>query len=182
MKALPALLTLATALPFAAMADEYAPVVARSEIVQAFPVSRQVCRNEQVSVPVERTGAGVVVGGVAGGLLGHTVGEGSGKTAATAIGAIAGAIVGDRVANRDADGYYETRNVQRCSNVTEMENRVVGYNVTYEFAGKQYITRMARDPGSQVQLRISVVGGDDAAPVAYNEGNYPGRPPRRGRY
>lgn len=182
MKILPAILSLTALLPFAAQADEYAPVIARSEIVQGFPVSRQVCRTEQVSVPAERSGAGAVVGGVAGGLLGHTVGEGSGKIAATAVGAIAGAIVGDRVANRDADGYYETRNVQRCSNVTEMENRVVGYNVTYEYAGKQYSTRMARDPGSHVQLRISVVGGDDTGPVAYSEPNYSQGPRRRGRY
>ncbi|QHI98023.1 hypothetical protein GT347_08460 [Xylophilus rhododendri] len=32
------------------------------------------------------------------------------------------------------------------------ENRLVGYDVTYEYGGHQYTTRMASDPGSYVQV------------------------------
>lgn len=33
------------------------------------------------------------------------------------------------------------------------ENRMVGYDVTYEYGGHQYTTRMASDPGSYVQVQ-----------------------------
>lgn len=175
MKKLAGILLIGSIVPMA-HANEFAPIVAKSEIVQDMPVSRQVCHNEQVTTEPEHSAAGAVIGGVAGGLLGHTVGKGGGKTAATAIGAITGAIVGDRVDNRDAEP--GTRVVQRCGTVTEHQDQVVGYRVTYEFGGKRYTTRMANDPGDRVELHISVVGGDDAPPVSYRDD----RNDRRGRY
>lgn len=156
-----------------AQASEFAPVVAKSEIVREVSVPRQVCRSETVETQGERSAAGGVIGGVAGGVLGHTVGRGSGKTAATVVGAITGAIVGDRIDNRD--NAPSTKQVQRCDTVMDRQDEVVGYRVTYEYAGKRYTTRMPHDPGDNVELQISVVGSEpDSVPAVYQD-----EPPRR---
>jgi hypothetical protein len=47
----------------------------------------------------------------------------------------------------------------------------VAYNVTYEYAGKQYIVQMPQDPGPSVRLQITPV-------VSSNPNyNYPPPPP-----
>lgn len=169
MKTLLVSLALLSMIP-AAHATEYARVLDATEIVRQVPVSRQVCRTEEISGPGERSAGGAIIGGIAGGVLGHGVGRGSGKTAATAIGAITGAIVGDRIGNRDVGP--STRQVQRCHNEQAYEDQIAGYRVTYEYAGKRYTTRMAQDPGDRVALRISVVGGEDDAPLASRDDRY----------
>ncbi len=175
MKRISILLALA-GLVSVAQASEFAPVIAKSEIIKSVPVSRQVCSTETVEAAPDRSAAGAVIGGVAGGVLGHTVGKGGGKLAATVVGAIAGTVVGDRLDNQDATP--TTQQVQRCHTVREQQDQLVGYRVTYEYAGKQYSTRMARDPGDRVELQISVVGADvEAPPVIYREVDGP-RPRR----
>lgn len=164
---------------------EYAPVITKSQILKDVVVPHQECRAETVETQPRRSGAGAVIGGVAGGVLGHTVGRGSGNAAATVIGAITGAVVGDRIDNRD--NAPETRQVERCQTVAEHQDQVVGYRVTYEYAGKRYTTRMARDPGDRVELQIRVVGGDyeHSEPVSYRDEDdrLPrGRPQPRDRY
>lgn len=46
------------------------------------------------------------------------------------------------------------QNVQQCSTQTFYENRTVAYNVTYEYAGKQYSVQMPQDPGPYVRLQM----------------------------
>ena len=52
----------------------------------------------------------------------------------------------------------------QCSTQTFQENRTVGYNVVYEFGGRQYTAQMANDPGLSVQLQVSPVGATTAPP------------------
>ncbi|HEY8707327.1 MAG TPA: hypothetical protein VIM34_04960, partial [Burkholderiaceae bacterium] len=47
--------------------------------------------------------------------------------------------------------------VRRCQTVSTYENRVVGYDVVYEYAGQRYSTRMARDPGRQIAISVQPV-------------------------
>ena len=42
-----------------------------------------------------------------------------------------------------------------CRSVTNFESRTIGYKVVYEYAGKQYTTQMAQDPGATVSLQIT---------------------------
>ena len=49
------------------------------------------------------------------------------------------------------------RQVQNCRTETTYETRTQGYNVTYEYAGKQYTVQMPQDPGAWVPLRVSPV-------------------------
>ncbi len=107
----------------------------------------------------DRSLGGAVIGGVAGGVIGNQVGKGNGRAAATAVGAVVGAIVGDRI---DNDGYRSAqhapygREVQRCYSVDQWENRLTGYNVTYEYNGRQYTRFMTEHPGRRMRVNVSV--------------------------
>jgi len=94
------------------------------------------------------------MGAIAGGAVGNQMGGGSGKAAATALGIFGGAILGDRIEGAPAP---QTQTVQNCHTETVYENRVVGYNVTYEYAGKQYMVQMPRDPGPTLMVNVTPV-------------------------
>ena len=51
-----------------------------------------------------------------------------------------------------APGY---QNVQRCTTETYYDQRVIGYDVTYEYAGRSYTTRPSPIPGSGFRLPCS---------------------------
>lgn len=101
---------------------------------------------------------GAVVGGVAGALLGNQVGKGHGREAATAVGAVVGAFTGDRIANQNRQDQYEVvpREVTSCRTVNDVQARVAGYRVTYDYRGQQYTTMMRENPGPSLQVRVSV--------------------------
>lgn len=128
---------------------------------QNVSVPRTVCQNEWVNEP--RRGGGVqpyggaLIGGVAGGLLGNQVGKGHGREAATAIGAVVGALAGNHLGNQGGGTPYEpAREVQRCQNVSEMQARLTGYRVDYDYRGQTYSTFMAENPGQFLPVRVSV--------------------------
>jgi hypothetical protein len=55
-----------------------------------------------------------------------------------------------------------------CQNLPAYENRLVGYDVTYEYRGERYQTRLRQDPGRQIALNVNVAPLDGAlapAPV-----------------
>ncbi len=160
MRVLTGAMLLACVAPLA-QAAEMGRVVDKVQIVREEPVSQQVCQTENVQVPAQRSGAGAVVGGIAGGLLGNTVGRGSGNAAATVIGAVTGAVVGDRIDN--ADRAPSVQSVQRCSTERTMQDVVIGYRVTYEYAGRRYTTRLAQDPGEWVPVTVTASGAMPAA-------------------
>lgn len=139
----------------AALADEFGRVLSSTPIVQQVAVPRQVCESQQVLTPAPRSGAGAVMGALAGGAVGNAVGNGGGRALATMIGLVGGAMVGDQI---EGGGAAQLQNVQHCGTQTFYESRTVGYNVVYEYAGKQYSARMPSDPGPTVQLQVSPVG------------------------
>jgi uncharacterized protein YcfJ len=126
-------------------------------------VPRQEC-SRQVVNEVRQTGGGgtnyggAVVGGVAGALLGNQVGKGHGREAATALGAVVGAFTGDNIANRDRQPVYEQvpREVTTCQTVNEVQTRISGYRVGYEYRGQSFTTMMREQPGPDLQVRVSV--------------------------
>ncbi len=83
-----------------------------------------------------------------------------GRAAATGVGMVAGAAVGDSVEGR---GNY-AQNVPQCSTQTSYENRTVGFNVVYEYAGKEYSVQMPYDPGQTIRLQLTPMGSSGAAP------------------
>jgi uncharacterized protein YcfJ len=124
---------------------------------------RQECSTQLVSETRQVSGGGhnyggAVVGGVAGALLGHQVGKGSGRDVATGVGAVVGALAGDRIANNNRQDVYEVapREVTTCRTVNDMQPRLTGYRVTYDYRGQQYTTFMRDNPGPNLQVRVSV--------------------------
>ncbi len=124
-------------------------------------VPRQECTSQWVNEPRRigrRDYGGAVIGGVAGALLGNQVGRGHGREAATAVGAVVGAFAGDNMANRDRSDRYEevSREVTSCRTVNEVQTRIIGYQVGYEYRGQQFSTVMRDNPGPHLQVRVTV--------------------------
>jgi uncharacterized protein YcfJ len=69
----------------------------------------------------------------------------------------ASALPADHHAHRPQHGEY-VRHEQRCNTQSMLESKTVGFNVTYEYAGKQYTTQFANDPGQWVQIQVAPVG------------------------
>lgn len=146
-----ALSALAIGSAVSAQAQEQGRVLSSTPIVQQVAIPRQVCGTETVYGGSSNSGAGAILGAVAGGALGNTIGGGTGRVAATALGVVGGALVGNRI---EGAGQPRYENVQRCQNETYYENRTVGYNVVYEYAGRRYTTQTSYDPGSWIALDI----------------------------
>jgi uncharacterized protein YcfJ len=124
-------------------------------------IPRQECGTQIVTEqrPVGGSGGygGAIVGGLAGGLLGNQVGQGHGREAATAAGAVIGAITGDRLANNQPQQIQQTqREVRTCRTINEVQARVNGYRVTYEYRGQVYTTVLREQPGQTLPVRVSV--------------------------
>lgn len=136
------------------LAQEQGQVISSTPVIQQVAIPRQVCTNEQVAVQQSKSGAGALMGAIAGGAMGNAVGGGSGKAAATVLGIIGGAAIGDNI---EGSPQTQFQNVQRCRTQTFYENRVVAYNVAYEYAGRQYSVQMPYDPGPNIQLQITPV-------------------------
>jgi uncharacterized protein YcfJ len=125
-------------------------------------VPRQECSRQWVN-EVRQVNAGpqyggAVIGGVAGALLGNQVGRGHGREAATALGAVVGAFSGDAIANRDRGPQYleVPREVTTCRTVNDVQTRINGYRVGYEYHGQAYTTMLRDNPGPALQVRVSV--------------------------
>jgi uncharacterized protein YcfJ len=181
----------------AALAEPYtdrARVLSVRPITERIPVSREECWNDRQRGYEERrvtrtdTGApigpGTVLGAIVGGVAGHQVGSGRGNDAATAAGAVIGGLIGNQVDRdqgnvRPGERVTEVervpveRNVQRCRVVDEVREAAVGFDVRYEYAGRQYTTRLPHDPGRNLRVRV------DVQPIeGYDEPPRPGpRPP-----
>ncbi|TDJ32781.1 MAG: glycine zipper 2TM domain-containing protein [Gammaproteobacteria bacterium] len=138
----------------------YAPVVSVDPIVHVVqvPDRRQECWDEQVTYADGGGGSpgATIIGGILGAALGNQVGGGSGRTIATAAGAVVGAVIGNQATRRPPRVYNTVET--RCREVVDQftEQRIVGYNVAYEWQGEIYTTRMSHDPGDQVRLRVTV--------------------------
>jgi uncharacterized protein YcfJ len=154
---------LAALVATSASADEFGRVLSSTPNIQAVSVPQQVCAPQQVVTQAGPTGAGAVLGALAGGALGNAVGRGGGRSVATGVGIIGGAVLGNQI---EGGGQAQTQTVQQCSTQNIIENRVTGYTVNWEYAGKQYSTQMSNDPGRYVRLQIIPVGGTSATQSA----------------
>lgn len=160
-----ALFSFATVAAGAVSAQDLGRVISSQPILQQVAFPRQVCTNQQIEVQQQKSGAGAAMGAIAGGAMGNAVGRGAGNAAATVVGIVGGAILGDRI-----EGAPATRleNIQNCSNQTFYENKTVGYNVVYEFGGRQYSVQMPNDPGPTIAVQVSPVGVQSPNPYQGN--------------
>ena len=160
-------LALVPLLATAAIAAHAQPYLDNARVTSVDPqyenvrLPRQECNDRWISEPRRSGGreyGGAVLGGVAGALIGNQVGRGHGREAATAIGAVVGAFTGDNLSTRDRWDRNEeaSRQVTTCRNVEDVQTRIVGYQVTYEYRGQQFTTLMQENPGRFLPVRVSV--------------------------
>lgn len=159
-----------------------ARVLSSRAVVERIPVAREECWNEHHRGYEERrvtrsdTGAtigpGTVLGAVVGGVIGHQFGNSSGgRDRGTAAGAIVGGVVGNQIENSnnpprtvEVERVPVDRTVERCRTVNEVREATIGYDVRYEYAGRTFNTRMDRDPGRFVRVRVDVAAEGAAEP------------------
>ena len=147
--------------------------VAYARVVDARPiyewveqrVPEQQCWIETVReehVQSNRNASTVVVGSILGGALGHAVGHGhQNKKLGTAVGAVLGAAIGsdlDRNSRRADTRYVQYKDVERCEsrNRVSTVERLIGYDVTYQYNGQRYSTRMPNHPGERIRVAVDV--------------------------
>ncbi len=115
-----------------------------------------------------------VIGGVIGAALGSQVGGGSARYATAAVGSMVGGMAGRQIYESNHryrqprtgvvtvcdpvpvgnggyanNGYYD-------GNYPGGSDRVVAYDVTYEYAGRRYTTRTNYNPGDSIRVRVDV--------------------------
>jgi uncharacterized protein YcfJ len=174
----------AVAQPYGGRYDDYgseydwARVVRVDPVIEHYdePVARDVCWNEPVEhyepryayEPGHRrdgTG-GALLGALIGGALGNQVGKGDGRRAATIAGAVIGGSIGHNRATRggyrEVGGRYRQSSERVCDTRTDYRRReqVVGYDVTYVYNGREYVTRTDAHPGDRIRVAVTV----DAVP------------------
>lgn len=114
-----------------------------------------------------------IIGGLLGGALGNEVGN---NKSAKKVGAVAGAVLGASLANdyvrwrngkdqnnyppakNHAANYRESYQEERCETEYEVsyEERLIGYDVTYQYNGEQYHTRTRKHPGKRLKVAVEV--------------------------
>jgi uncharacterized protein YcfJ len=147
-------------------------------------VPRRECYSETHYVPVNGNGydgnydvrqgsAGkMILGGLIGAVIGHQIGNQESRNTGAIAGAIIGSAIGNEAAQRSGSyrGYGYGRNNgynrnelravdgERCEvrNEEHVEERIDGYRVTYRYNNHTYTTMTARDPGTQIRVRVSI--------------------------
>jgi uncharacterized protein YcfJ len=145
---------------------KYARVVSVTPVHQQ-SAPQQVCHDEVVTQhkPVQDTHqiAGTAIGAVAGGLLGNQIGGGKGRTLATVAGAVGGGYAGHEIQANHQRNATVSSTQRRCETVQGSGgDKVVAYDVSYEYNGVTRTVRMDHDPGDRLQVQEGVVAVSDA--------------------
>jgi len=146
---------------------DYATVLAAEPILRTIAVStpREECWQEQVvyEQPANQgnNAVGTVMGGVLGGAIGNAVGhKKSNKRVGAVVGAVLGATLGNAISSsndRQSEGRrYGTEERCRVYQDSHGEERVIGYQVRYRYQQQTYSTRMDKDPGDTIRVRLSI--------------------------
>lgn len=146
---------------------KYARVVSVTPVREQASAPQQVCHDEVVTqrAPVkdQHQIAGTAIGAVAGGLLGNQIGGGKGRTLATVAGAIGGGYAGHEIQKNRQENNVVSSTQRRCNNVAgKGGEKIIGYDVAYEYNGVTRTIRMDHDPGDRVQVQEGVVAVSDA--------------------
>ena len=135
---------------------DYAKVVAVEPAFDQHQTAREVCNDVAVERQVEpkdkKRVAGAAIGAVVGGVIGHQVGSGSGNDAATVAGAAAGGYAGSKIQKKMQENNTETVIENRCATVYDTQRVPAGFDVTYEYEGRQATVRMDEAPGERIRM------------------------------
>lgn len=154
----------------ASLAQETARVVSTTPVMQKVGIPQQVCTDQQVEVQGQKSGAGAALGAIAGGVVGEAAGHGRERGASMVLGAIGGAVIGSQIEERAPD---TVQTVRQCSTQTVYQDKLVGFNVVYEYAGKQYSVQSPQDPGPYLQVQIVPILPPTPSPAIVQRPRHP---------
>lgn len=103
----------------------------------------------------DNTAVNMIVGGALGGALGHNLGRHS--DSAKIAGAVIGSAIGYDAGRRHGRKHRLHRGTEeRCQTVYEKETheRLNGYRVTWRYHGQTFTSRMNKDPGTRIRVRV----------------------------
>jgi uncharacterized protein YcfJ len=157
----------AAAAPPADNGPRYGRVVSVDPVRETATAAQRQCHDEVVTrhVPVrdQHQVAGTAIGAVAGGLLGNQIGHGKGRTLATVAGAVGGGYAGHEIQENHQENNTTTSTIRKCETVAGTAgDKVVAYDVRYEYNGVTRSVRMDHDPGDRVQVQEGVSVISDA--------------------
>jgi uncharacterized protein YcfJ len=132
-----------------AQTQDVGQVLRTEPVMERVPVQNQLC-DQAAPAPQQRGVGGAVLGGLAGAVVGSRFGKGHGRDALTVVGAVGGAIAGDQIQN--GNGAPQPA----CRQVTTYQDRINGYRVTFQYAGREYTQVLPRDPGPTVPVSVAV--------------------------
>ena len=161
----PAALATATSLAIGAQAASHYDSARVIDVIPVYETVRYAmpvenCRAQTVRLPqYQASGTAPIIGAVIGGAVGNAVGHKKrNKQVGALIGAVLGATIGNDIANASPNrARYGTRHY--CDTYTEYRNeeRLLGYDVSYEYAGQTYTSRMKRRPGDEIRIRVTPI-------------------------
>ncbi len=156
-----------------AWADQSGATLAWAEVIEATPVRQEVripesgeaCWDEEVyrEVRARHSATPRILGAILGGVVGNQFGGGSGRDLMTAAGAALGSsVAADQQHRNNPDRYYASTE-RRCAEQKSwrIEERIIAWDVTYEYRGETYQARVTDAPGDRIRIRVDVtpVGG-----------------------
>lgn len=147
-----------------------------ADVLHVEPISRRVRVSEPVRECWQETRPvsegpfsynhvkGTLFGSALGTVVGNQIGHGRGKDVARVAGALIGGAIGHNVSvdrQRQLRG-SPLRTEERCEvrYRDSFVDRIDGYDVTYEYAGREYVTQLPYDPGERIRVRVDVTPVD----------------------
>ncbi|MEM7195992.1 MAG: glycine zipper 2TM domain-containing protein [Pseudomonadota bacterium] len=141
--------------------------VTEAPVISAYPVYETVrintpyerCWDEAVQVQsrASQSRTPEILGAIVGAAVGRNFGSGRGQDVATVAGAVLGGSIGRDVKHRRSGS--RTVYQKRCETVDnyKSEERLQGYDVTYQYNGDTYTTFTDHDPGETIKVSVNVV-------------------------
>lgn len=102
------------------------------------------------------TVAGAVVGGIIGRATGNSTG---GRDRGTVAGAVVGGVIGNQLGKEQAPTQVAPAPTQQCATVITNTMRLVGYAVTYEYAGRRYHALLNYSPSAFIDITVQPTRG-----------------------
>jgi len=130
----------------------YVPVLSVEPVVKTvksyYRGNHTTCSVREYTTAQEKDPMLILLGTTAGATIGNIISKE--KALGTGIGAVAGAVM---VSNSKRN--TTVKRVDVCENdvIKTHEDKVIGYDVTFEIDGRMFTTRMKNDPGSQLKIK-----------------------------
>lgn len=150
----------------------WAQSLVNARVLGATPVYQAVPVTQCAPAYAQTSGAGAFIGSVLGAALGSQFGSGGGHFAGAAVGAVGGALLGN-AAEAQQEGAYGG-----CQTV--YQQRLTGYDVSYELGGQTYQTRTAQAPGAWITVPVAAGYSPSSDPAAVQ--TYPVTAPPMAKY